>query len=232
MMNIDYVFPHPIGEMSLLEKVDNDKIKETIENLSSDIDEHTGARVWDCKVKTSFENDALTMEFTKRHSDFLEAVNEAVNQYMVQVGWYEPSKPNKVTQCWWNKYDESHHFQEAHHHGVHEVCAVYYVTNDTIPTCFHNPNYYTVQSRYDNTPGGETEVTQRLHEKFATAGTLIIFPGYMMHSVPYIRKGKYQDSDLMQKNRITIAMNFHKYEQDLLTRIEEDPNQIHIKFAE
>jgi hypothetical protein len=27
-------------------------------------------------------------------------------------------------------------------------------------------------------------------------------------------------------------MNFHKYEQDLLTRIEEDPNQIHIKFAE
>ena len=33
MMNIDYVFPHPIGEMSLLEKVDNDKIKETIETF-------------------------------------------------------------------------------------------------------------------------------------------------------------------------------------------------------
>jgi hypothetical protein len=228
-MEINYVFPHAIATVDMNALVDNKKIHDTIEEHAIGVPEETGARVWDCKVKTSFENDELSMKFAVEHVDFLKAVNEQVNQYMVEVGWYEPGKPNKVTQCWWNKYDEGHHFQEAHHHGVHEVCAVYYVTNDTIPTLFTNPNYYACQSHYDNTPGREMTVNKRHFEVYAQAGHLVIFPGYMVHAVPYIRKGKYQDRDLQQKNRITIAMNFHKYEEDLITRVENDDGKRYIR---
>ena len=72
-------------------------------------------------------------------------------------------------------------------------------------------------------------VNKRHFEVYAQAGHLVIFPSYMIHSVPYIRKGKYQDSDLQQKNRITIAMNFHKYEEDLVTRIENDDGKRFIR---
>ena len=58
--------------------------------------EETGARVWDCKVKTSFENDKLIMKFAVEHVDFLKAVNEQINQYMVEVGWYEPANLIKL----------------------------------------------------------------------------------------------------------------------------------------
>ena len=221
-MIIDYVFPHAIGNVDLTDEVDNEAIQNTIEELAVGVEDDTGARVWDCKVKTSFENDVQMMKFAKSHTEFLEIVNREVNQYMVEVGWYEPSKPNKVTQCWWNKYDEKHHFQEAHHHGAHEVCAIYYVSNDTIPTLFHNPNYYTVHSNLTASPGRESSVTNRYHKTFPKKGNLIIFPGYMLHSVPYIRTGMFQDSELAEKNRITIAMNFHKHEEDILSRVKKD----------
>ena len=98
--------------------------------------------------------------------------------------------------------------------SVHEVCAVYYVTNDTIPTLFSNPNYYSSQSHYDSTPVEKMTVSKR-HLKYLHAISSC-YISKTVHSVPYIRKGKYQDSDLQQKNRITIAMNFHKYEEDQL----------------
>ena len=84
-----------------------------------------------------------------------------------------------------------------------------------------NPNYYSSQTHYDST-SREMTVTKRHFEVFAQADQSCYISGYMVHSVPYIRKGNGQDSDLQQKNRITIAMNFHKYEEDLVTRIEND----------
>ena len=96
-MEINYVFPHAIATVDMNALVDNKKIHDTIEEHAIGVPEETGARVWDCKVKTSFENDELSMKFAVEHVDFLKAVNEQVNQYMVEVGWYEPGKPNKVT---------------------------------------------------------------------------------------------------------------------------------------
>ena len=87
-MEINYVFPHPIATVDMNALVDNKKIHDTIEKHAVEVPEETGARVWDCKVKTSFENDDLIMKFAVEHVDFLKAVNEQINQYMVEVGWY------------------------------------------------------------------------------------------------------------------------------------------------
>ena len=68
---------------------------------------------------------------------------------MAIVGWYQPHSPNKITQMWFNRYIEGHHFQEAHNHGLHEVCAIYYATNDLTPTLFLNPNHHTFHNQYN-----------------------------------------------------------------------------------
>ena len=36
------------------------------------------------------------MKFAVEHVDFLKAVNEQINQYMVEVGWYEPANLIKL----------------------------------------------------------------------------------------------------------------------------------------
>ena len=48
------------------------------------------------KVKNIFENDELSMKFAVEHVDFLKAVNEQVNQYMVEVGVNEPANSIKL----------------------------------------------------------------------------------------------------------------------------------------
>ena len=48
-------------------------------------------------------------------------------------------------------------------------------------------------------------VSKRHFEVYAQAGHLVIFPGYMVHAVPYIRKGKYQDSDLDKRIGLPVA---------------------------
>ena len=65
--------------------VDNKKIHDTIEKHAIKSAEETGARVWNCKVKTSLKM-IIDMKFAVEHVDFLKAVNEQVNQYMVEVG--------------------------------------------------------------------------------------------------------------------------------------------------
>jgi hypothetical protein len=65
-----------------------------------------------------------------------------------------------------------------------------------------------------------TPVTRTYYQSYAQAGKLVIFPGYMVHSVPFIRKGPESQFDI-ETNRITIAMNFGKYEKSILTRVEE-----------
>jgi hypothetical protein len=83
------------------------------------------------------------------------------------------------------------------------------------PTLFLNPHHHTFHNHYDACD--VTEVTRRAYEVYAQTGTLVIFPGYMLHTVPYIRK-KMTEFDL-KKDRMTIAMNFGKYEESVLTKI-------------
>ena len=144
-MEINYVFPHAIATVDMNALVDNKKIHDTIEKHAVGVQKKLVQEFGNCKVKTSFENDELSMKFAVEHVDFLKAVNEQVNQYMVEVGWYEPINLIKLHSVGGISMMKKQHFQEAHHHGVHEVCAVYYVTNDTIPTLFSNPNYYSVK---------------------------------------------------------------------------------------
>lgn len=222
-MQINYVFPHPIAKIDVRDKVNNSKIVDTIETLSEGITEESGSDWWDCKVITSFNNDKVNLQFANQHIDFIELVEQYVNDYMVQVGWYTPHLPNRITQIWFNKYVEGHHFQEAHNHGIHEVCAIYYATNDLTPTLFLNPNMHTFHNHYN--VNEKTDITKRDFEVQAQPGTLVIFPGYMMHSVPYVRKREtmlQQTSEYeLLKNRITIAMNFGKYEKSVLTKTNE-----------
>jgi hypothetical protein len=217
-MNVDYVFPHPIGKVDEL-NVDNNEILNTIESLSKEISEDRASKYWDCKVITSFEDEDTNLKFASKHKDFILEVEQHVNNFMAEVGWYTPHLPNKISQCWFNKYTTENHFQEAHSHGCHEVCAVYYVTNDLTPTQFLNPNHYTVHNSYDACDKS-TPVTKTYYQSYAQAGKLVIFPGYMVHNVPYIRKGPQSNFDI-ETNRITIAMNFSKYEKSILTKLEE-----------
>lgn len=216
MMKIDYVFPHPICKLDISNEVDNDALVNAVHELSHDIDENSASKFWDCKLITSFENETVNLELAKRNKPFIEVVEKYVNEFMMGVGWYNHEKKNKITQMWFNHYVSGNHFQEAHNHGVHEVCAVYYASNDLTPTLFLNPNHQTYHNHYDITE--TTPITERAYSAYAQQGTLVIFPGYMMHTVPYIRP-KQSDFEL-EKNRITIAMNFGKYETSLLTKTE------------
>jgi len=216
-MKIDYVFPHPIARLDISNEVNNESIVKSVYELSETIDENSASNFWDCKLITSFENEKVNIEFARDNISFIEVVEKHVNQYMVEVGWYKPHLPNKITQMWFNRYIEGHHFQEAHNHGNHEVCAIYYATNDLTPTLFLNPNHHTFHNHYDAID--VTNVTSRAYEAYAQTGTLVIFPGYMMHTVPYIRK-KMTEFDL-SKDRMTIAMNFGKYEESVLTKIDK-----------
>jgi len=215
-MQINYVFPHPIARLDISDEVNNDSIVKSVYELSETIDENSASNFWDCKLITSFNNDEVNLQFARDNLEFIETVETHVNQYMVEVGWYQPHSPNKITQMWFNRYIEGHHFQEAHNHGIHEVCAIYYATNDLTPTLFLNPNHHTFHNQYHVDPCNITQVTKRAYEAHAQIGTLVIFPGYMLHTVPYIRK-KMTEFDL-EKDRMTIAMNFGKYEEPLLTK--------------
>ena len=218
-MQINYVFPHPIARLDISDEVNNDSIVKSVYELSETIDENSASNFWDCKLITSFNNDEVNLQFARDNLEFIETVETHVNQYMVEVGWYQPHSPNKITQMWFNRYIEGHHFQEAHNHGIHEVCAIYYATNDLTPTLFLNPNHHTFHNQYHVDPCNITQVTKRAYEAHAQIGTLVIFPGYMLHTVPYIRK-KMTEFDLI-KNRITIAMNFGKFRKSLLTKADE-----------
>jgi len=217
-MQVDYVFPHPIAKLDVSDEVNNDSIVKSVYELSRTIDENSASEYWDCKLITSFNNDEVNLQFAKSNKEFIETVEKHVNKYMAIVGWYQPHSPNKITQMWFNRYIEGHHFQEAHNHGLHEVCAIYYATNDLTPTLFLNPNHHTFHNQY-NPYDINTEVTSRTYKVYAQKGTLVIFPGYMLHTVPYIRK-KVSEFNI-QKDRMTIAMNFGKYDEPLLTKINE-----------
>lgn len=219
-MNIDYVFPHPIATVEMNE--DNNALVKTIDELATEITEERAADYWDCKVITSFHDEPRNLQFASNHKDFISRVEQHVNDYMAMVGWYTAHLPNKVTSIWFNKYNTEDHFQEAHHHGSHEVCAVYYATDDLTPTQFYNPNQHTVHTSYDVCD--VTEVTKSYHTVYAQKGKLVIFPGYMTHKVPYVNKKQLASDYTFAKNRITIAMNFGKYEKSILTKLKECDN--------
>jgi len=216
-MEIMGLFPHPISRLDLGDEIDNETIVKSVDDLSENISEEEASKYWDCKLITSYNNDAINIEFAKQNKFFIETVEKYVNEFMMHVGWYEPGNPNKVTSMWFNKYIEGHHFQEAHNHGGHEVCAIYYATSDLTPTLFLNPNHQSYHCNYE--PTDITPFTDKCYNSMAQPGTLVIFPGYLQHSVPYIRKNE-SNYDLI-KNRITIAMNFGKYRKSLLTKTEE-----------
>jgi uncharacterized protein (TIGR02466 family) len=213
-LNIDYVFPHPIARIDISDEVDNELLLSSVRELSEGIDETHASKFWDCKLLTSFQNEKVNHELARRNSAFIEVIEKYANEFMTHVGWYQPNKKNHITQMWFNRYVEGYHFQEAHNHGVHEVCAIYYATDDLTPTLFLNPNTWTFHNHYDVTDA--TPVTTKDYRSFAQKGTLVLFPGYLLHSVPYIRKN--ESNFELSKDRVTIAMNFGKYEKSLLTK--------------
>ena len=90
--------------------------------------------------------------------------------------------------------------EQAGHHGVHDICGIYYATVDDSFTEFDNPNGYTFHMRHSNKIGS-SPTTKKLYRVVPQPGKLVIFPGYMFHRVNPSK------SQFIQ-NRVTVAMNF------------------------
>lgn len=194
-MHLNSVFAHPIGEVML--DYDNKLLVDTAVNSVDDI---YNQNTWDCDVITSYNNKELNDYIMSQHLELLEQVTNAGNDFLKSVGWCDDGG-HIVEDFWFNLY-ENEHWQEAHHHGTHDVCAIYYATPDLTPTEFVNPNDYTFHQRYYRTQP-HTEFTRISYSVLPQPGKLVIFPGYMMHRVP-MREQNYA------QRRLTIAFNFGK----------------------
>ena len=204
-MNIDYIFPHPIAVVDL--EIDNSYVLKTVDALAKNITEEDANHSWDCKVVSSFNHDNINKILNEQCTELFDQVTQQGQQFCDVVGWEDTDNPSIITSAWFNKYTESHHSQEAHHHGKHHICAIYYATPDLTPTVFVNPNSYTFHTSYEEAKN--TEVTKVSHKVLPQPGQLVLFPGYMMHTVPHVRDQIHSEYDII-KNRVTIAFNFGK----------------------
>ena len=194
-MKLHSLFAHPIGEVML--DYDNQSLVSDAIKLSETIGQQVQ---WDCDVISSFNDKDHNNLLMSNHTNLLQQVTDAGNKFMKDVGWADDGG-YVVEDFWYNLY-ENEHWQEAHHHGVHDLCAIYYATPDLTPTAFVNPNDYTFHQRYHrNSP--HTEFTRIDYRVLPQPGKLILFPGYMYHKVPPLEQN-------YQQRRLTIAFNFGK----------------------
>tara|TARA_Y100000004_G_scaffold64912_1_gene72853 strand:+ start:9691 stop:10380 length:690 start_codon:yes stop_codon:yes gene_type:complete len=224
--HIDYIFPHPIAQFQL--DVDNDAITKVIYDILGDVRE-TKQHGWNCEVISSYNHKKYTAEFYKHNCviDLLKQTQQAGAEFVKEVGW-EPSGnhfPYTVDHAWFNLYrndGDIRHWQEAHHHGVHDICAIYYATVDDSFTEFDNPNSYTFHLAHGQ-KYGSSPVTKKLYRVIPQPGKLVIFPGYMFHRVNPSKSNNFI------QNRITIAMNFVQLpeEERLLSKI-NDSSQLNL----
>lgn len=193
-MEVKSLFAHPIGEVML--DYDNAKLVNDVlqakDNIKLEIE-------WDCEVTSSFREKELNDKVMCEHVDLLEQVTDAGNNFLHKVGWCNADR-NYVPVDWWFNLYENEHWQEAHHHGVHDLCAIYYATPDLTPTAFINPNDYTFHSRYQKTEH-LTPFTTVEYRTTPQPGKLVLFPGYMKHRVPAMQQN-------YDQRRMTLAFNF------------------------
>jgi len=182
-MNIDYIFPHPIAVVDL--KIDNDYVLKTVDALAKNITEEDANHTWDCKVVSSYNHDNINKILNEECTELFDQVTQQGQQFCDAIGWEDTDNPSMITSAWFNKYTERHHSQEAHHHG----------------------KCYTFHTSYEEAKN--TEVTKVSHKVLPQPGQLVLFPGYMMHTVPYVRDQIHSEYDII-KNRVTIAFNFGK----------------------
>jgi hypothetical protein len=194
-LQLNSLFAHPIGELML--DYDNQKLVSDAVDVTKDIETKNN---WECEVTSSYMNIDLNDVLMSKHLNLLEQVINAGNEYLHKVGW--DSDGGYVAEDWWFNLYENEHWQESHHHGTHDLCAIYYATPDLTPTLFLNPNDYTFHQRYHKLDG-KTEFTKTEFSVLPQPGKLVIFPGYMFHRVPSIPQTYIQ-------RRLTLAFNFGK----------------------
>jgi len=203
-VNIDYIFPHPIAEVQL--DIDNDKLLQTVESTIRDYSNNP----WDCEVFSTYTHRELNDDIMSVNIELLEQVQYHGREFIKEVGWHTDA-PLYAGDFWFNFY-ENVHWQESHHHGIHDICAIYYATPDIVATEFLNPNDYTFHAKYPRT--GNSPVTRKYYSSFPKPGKLILFPGYIMHQVPY----KTRQPITYKQRRLTVAFNFDK-ETDRIANI-------------
>jgi uncharacterized protein (TIGR02466 family) len=203
-MKIDYMFPHPFAEVQL--DIDNKKLLDTVEESIRDFSKTP----WDCEVYSTYTHRELNNSIMSSNIELIEQVQHHGREFLKEVGWQSDAS-SYAGDFWFNLY-ENHHWQESHHHGIHEICAIYYATNDIVATEFLNPNDYTFHTKYPRT--GSSPVTSRYHSAYPKPGKLILFPGYIMHQVPY----KTRQPITYEQKRLTVAFNFDK-ETDRIAEI-------------
>jgi len=211
-MKIENLFPHPIGEVSI--DYDNEQL---IKDVESAVETTENRNNWQCEIISSFQNHEMNDEVFSNHTSLLEQVAEAGNNFMKEVGWYDG---DLFVGDWWFNLYQNEHWQEQHHHGVHDLCAIYYATPDIVPTLFQNPNNYTFHARYHQSK--KTEFTKNDYQSLAQPGKLILFPGYLMHSVPY----KTNREIAYLQRRLTVAFNFVGNNNDRLQKLLDKDKQL------
>lgn len=199
IMDIKELFPHPVAEVFLdvdLTSIVSDAMEIATEDVKAG---------WDCETISTFNEDKLNFEFARRQYDFLNQVEVAGKEFLMKVGWMN-EEPHHLVHWWVNAY-RNQHWQEWHHHGKHDVCGIFYATADAVPTLFLNPNEYTFHAKtgMSETWGVSNPFKQKHHVVFPEPGKLVLFPGYMYHSVPY--KNSNVNINYTQ-NRVTFAFNF------------------------
>lgn len=202
-MKIESIFPHPIAEVKL--NIDCDQVlTDMYEVLGGKSDNESG---WDCDVLTTFNDEHLNYEFGKRQYNLLSQIEYCGQQFLREMGWMKDVPENLVH--WWFNIYQNEHWQEWHHHGRHSVCAILYLTNDAVPTLFLNPNDYTFHSRHgmEESLNESNKLTAKHHKVFPEAGKLVLFPGYMFHTVPY-KNSKINVN--YKQHRVTMACNFEQ----------------------
>lgn len=191
-MEVKSLFAHPIGEVML--DYDNRKLVSDVLAVRDNISDQVQ---WDCEVTSSFMDKQLNDEVMCKHLGLLQQVTDAANEYIRTVGWSDHG--GYVPIDWWFNLYENEHWQEAHHHGVHDMCGIYYATPDLTPTAFINPNDYTFHQRYHREE--TTEFTRLEYRVLPQPGKLVIFPGYIFHRVPVMGQS-------YEQRRVTLAFNF------------------------
>jgi uncharacterized protein (TIGR02466 family) len=162
------------------------------ENLVNDVKKHVESL--DFFLSGSFQ-----LADNYYHKELFQFFNESVTQ--VKKLYYRESIDFPIVACWANKYNMMQNMNNhTHSNGV--ISGLFYVTTheDSGPTLFNINNPWT--DFYDSRPHHMLHIYDEL--KFVTdkiypkAGTLLLFPSHMKHSVITMKK---------MESRYTISFN-------------------------
>ena len=171
---------------------------------SKNILDNTLEQVKQLEWKRNAKNEISTNLFLHKEDNFKEVsewIRECVLEVVSKIQYV--CEDFKIIQMWATKttFQEWHH---PHHHNNSVISAIYYLTDSNSHTWFSIPSIWDDEIVNKNSPlrlcyEEEDKSLRPVHKQPTEAGTLIIFPSHLHHSV---------NEHLMDPDpRYTIAVN-------------------------